>query len=64
MKSQELRELNVDLLKQKIDELEADHFTYRFQAEMGQLENPMKLRDVRRNIARAKTILNQKENNA
>ncbi len=60
MKVQELKELSVDALKNKINELEETLFNFRFQAEMGQLENPLKLRTTRRDIARAKTVLNTK----
>ncbi len=60
MKTDELRELTVDSLKEKVSELEAEHFNLRFQAEMGQLENPIKLRDTRKAIARTKTILTEK----
>jgi large subunit ribosomal protein L29 len=60
MKTDELRELTVDSLKKKVSELEAEHFNLRFQAEMGQLENPIKLRDTRKAIARTKTILTEK----
>ncbi len=62
MKTAELRELSVDSLKEKINELEENYFNLRFKAEMGQLENPMQLRDARRGIARAKTILTEKAN--
>jgi len=48
-----------DLLK-KIDGWEEELFNLRFQAKMGQLANPLQLRLVRRDIARAKTILNEK----
>ena len=60
MKSKELRELNVDALIGKIDELEELHLKLRFQKISGQLENPSKLRMTRRDIARAKTILTEK----
>jgi len=60
MKTQELRALDIKALEAKVNELEEQHFGLRFQAELGQLENPIKLRDVRRDIARAKTILNEK----
>ena len=60
MKTDELRELTVDALKAKVNELEAEHFNLRFQAEIGQLDNPIKLRDARRAIARTKTILTEK----
>jgi len=60
MSTQELRDLSVEALQEKVNELEETHFNLRFQAEMGQLDNPMKLRAVRRDIARTKTILNEK----
>ena len=60
MKVQELRELTVESLKDQINELEESFFNLRFQAELGQLENPLQLKKARRDIARAKTILNEK----
>jgi large subunit ribosomal protein L29 len=47
-----------DQIKAKIGEWEEEIFNLRFQAKMGQLSNPLQLRYVRRDIARAKTILN------
>lgn len=61
MKATELRALDSKTLSAKIDELEAEHFNLRFQAQLGQLDKPLKLRVVRRDIARAKTILNEKK---
>ena len=60
MKVQELREESVDSLQKKLEELEATLFSLRFQAELGQLENPLKLKFARKDIARIKTILNEK----
>ena len=60
MKAALLRELSVAELKEKVDNLEEEHFNLRFQAKLGQLSNPLRLRVVRRDIARAATILNQK----
>jgi large subunit ribosomal protein L29 len=60
MKAQQLRELSVEELKEKIESLEEEHFNLRFQARMGQLGNPLQLRIVRRDIARAYTILAEK----
>ena len=60
MKVSELNELSIDALKAKIDELQEVSFNLRFQAEMGQLENRLMLRSSRRDIARAKTVLNAK----
>ncbi|ERP31297.1 50S ribosomal protein L29 [Chitinivibrio alkaliphilus] len=62
MKSEELRGLSVDSLEEKIGELEDEYFQLRFKKEMGQLENPLQLREKRRVIARAKTILTEKSN--
>jgi large subunit ribosomal protein L29 len=58
MKANELRELSKQEVAKKIDEWEEELFNLRFQAKMGQLSNPLQLRKVRREIARAKTILN------
>lgn len=49
-------ELNTELLKMK-----KDLFNLRFQHVTGQLENPVKLRETKRNIARIKTIIREKE---
>jgi len=61
MKVAELRELPVEEIAKKIDGYEEEHFNLRFQARMGQLTNPLRLRYVKRDIARAKTILNEKK---
>ncbi|MGM0461940.1 MAG: 50S ribosomal protein L29 [Fibrobacterota bacterium] len=60
MKTEELRELSVDSLEEKINELQDEFFQLRFKKEMGQLDNPLQLREKRRVIARAKTILTEK----
>lgn len=60
MKTKEIRELSGDEIEKKIGEMEEELFNLRFQAKMGQLSNPLQLRYVRRDIARAKTILSQK----
>ena len=49
-------ELNAELLKMK-----KDLFNLRFQHVTGQLENPLKLREMKRDIARVKTIIREKE---
>jgi large subunit ribosomal protein L29 len=58
--SKELRELSPDEIVKKVDGLEEEFFNLRFQAKMGQLTNPLQLRYIKRDIARAKTILNEK----
>lgn len=59
MKVQEIRDLSADEIEKHIDEWEEELFNLRFQARLGQLANPLQLRMVRRDIARAKTVLRQ-----
>lgn len=59
MKARELRELTEDELKTKEKELTDQLFRLRFQHTLGQLENAAKLRNIRRDIARIKTVLTQ-----
>lgn len=60
MNAKELREMTKEELIAKIEKLEEEIFNMRFQNKMGQLSNPVKLRLVRKDIARAKTILVEK----
>jgi large subunit ribosomal protein L29 len=60
MKARELRELSEDELQTKERELADQLFKLRFQQTLGQLENAMKLRNIRRDIARIKTVLQEK----
>ena len=60
MKAAELRELPADQLDAKERELVDQLFRMRIQKSMGQLEAPDKLRTVRRDLARIKTVLRQK----
>jgi large subunit ribosomal protein L29 len=59
MKIRELRELSIDELERKELELKDQWFKLRFQKSLGQLDNPMKLRNIRRDIAKIKTILKE-----
>jgi len=59
MKIRELKELSADELKAKEAELRDQLFKLRFQKSLGQLENPMKLKNVRKDIARIITLLNR-----
>lgn len=59
MKASELRELSIDEVKEKLSDMEEELFNLRFQAKMGQLSNPLRMRIVKRDIARAKTIINE-----
>jgi len=61
MKSQEIRDLSLDEIKRRLISTEEELFGLRMQLNTKQLENPMKIREARRNVARLKTILRQKE---
>ncbi len=61
MKAKELRELSNAELEKKVAEFKSELFNLRFQLATGQLENPMRIREVKKNIARAKTILRERE---
>jgi large subunit ribosomal protein L29 len=63
VKPNEIREMSVDDLKAKIDELTRERFNLRFRSATESIENPMRFRDLRRDIARMQTILREKEVN-
>ncbi len=63
MKARELRELSIPELKEKLSELREELFNLRFQKSIHKLENPMRIRQVKRDIARILTILREKELN-
>ncbi|MGC1453892.1 MAG: 50S ribosomal protein L29 [Nitrospirota bacterium] len=58
--AKELRDLSNDELQTKAADLKKELFNLRFQQAMGQIENPMRLRTLRRDIAKTKTILKEK----
>jgi large subunit ribosomal protein L29 len=60
-KVKELRELTDEELEKKLIDLKDELFRLRFQLATGQLENPLRIREVRRNFARAKTIARERE---
>jgi len=60
MDAAELREKTPDQLREQLESLKKESFNLRFQAATGQLENTSQMRQVRRDAARVKTILNQK----
>jgi large subunit ribosomal protein L29 len=60
MKAVELRDLDVDGLQAKVQELDDQLFRMRIQKSLGQLETPGRIKDVRRDMARIKTILREK----
>ena len=64
MKARELKELranNPQDLKVKLNDLKAELFNLRFQLATGQLENPMRIREVKKSIAQIKTIIREEE---
>jgi len=60
MKADELRDKAPDQLREQLEALKKEAFNLRFQAATGQLENTARMRAVRRDVARVKTILNEK----
>ena len=64
MKASELRKLSNEELGKKLKDLKAELFNLRFQLAINQLENPMRISAVKKDIARVQTILRQNELNA
>ena len=60
MKAEDLRAQTPDQLRDQLGALKKEAFNLRFQAATGQLENTARMRAVRRDVARVKTILNEK----
>lgn len=60
MKAAELRTMSAEALDAKLKELKAELFNLRFQHAINQLDNPHKLVEVKKDIARVMTVLNQK----
>jgi large subunit ribosomal protein L29 len=68
MKASEIRDMTPDEMHSKISDLKEELFNLRFQHEIGQLENPQRMKQTKKDIARMETIinevaLNQKESN-
>ena len=61
MKADKVREMTNEELHKEVSNYKEELFNLRFQLATGQLDNPMRIRDVRKNIARCKTILRQRE---
>ena len=61
MKVNEIRDFTDMELNQKLGELKAELFNLRFQHATNQLDNPQRITDVKRTIARVKTILRERE---
>jgi large subunit ribosomal protein L29 len=60
MKPDELRDMSVEDLESKLSELTEERFRLRFRSATESIENPMRFRGIRRDIARIKTILKEK----
>jgi len=61
VKAKDIRDLSDDELLQKLADAKEELFNLRFQLATGQLDNPLKLREARREIARVQTIQRQRE---
>ncbi|HTK48192.1 MAG TPA: 50S ribosomal protein L29 [Gemmatimonadaceae bacterium] len=61
MRADEIRELSVEDVKARIAELEEERFRLRFRSATEPLDDPLRLRWIRRDIARLKTILRERE---
>ena len=64
MKAQEFRQMTVDELDDRLASLKKEQFNLRFQRATGQLENTSRVREVRRDIARLKTVAKNKRSGA
>ncbi len=63
MKPNEIRDMSVEDLKTRIDELTRERFNLRFRSATESIDNPMRFRDLRRDIARMQTILRERQTN-
>ncbi|MGI6513021.1 MAG: 50S ribosomal protein L29 [Syntrophomonadaceae bacterium] len=61
MKAKKMAELTDEELQKKVRDYKDELFNLRFQLATGQLDNPMRIGEVRKNIARAKTVLRQRQ---
>ena len=61
VKAAAMREMTVDEIRERVHELRAELFNLRFRNSMKQLDNPLQIRERRRELARLITVLNQKE---
>ena len=61
MKVNEIRDMSAGELNQKIASLKEELFNLRFQLATGQLENPMRIKEVKKTIARIKTVQREQE---
>ena len=61
MQAEEIREMAIDDIRSRIAELEEERFRLRFRSATQSLEDPLRVRAVRRDIARLKTVLRERE---
>jgi large subunit ribosomal protein L29 len=61
MRAEEVREMSTDDIKARVAELEEERFRLRFRSATEPLENPLRLRTIRKDIARLKTVLSERE---
>ena len=61
MRAEEIREMTADDIKSRVTELEEERFRLRFRSATEPLENPLRLRTIRKDIARLKTVLTERE---
>jgi large subunit ribosomal protein L29 len=61
MKAKDFRDMTNDEVLKEIDDYKTELFNLRFQLATKQLDNPMRIREVRKSIARGKTILRERE---
>ncbi len=61
MKAEKLRDMTGEELELKLKDLKEELFNLRFQNATAQLDNPLRIRKVRRDIARVKTVMKEKE---
>jgi large subunit ribosomal protein L29 len=60
MKAKDIRTMNADTRTQELEGLRREQFNLRMQSATGQLNSPVRLRQIRRDIARIKTVMNEK----
>lgn len=61
MKARELHEMTDKELQEQLTSIKAELFNLRFQQATGQLENPVRIKEIKKDYARVKTILHQRE---
>ena len=62
MKKLDLKKMTIDVAVKEINKLKKDLFNFRFQKVNGQLTNPSKINETKKNVARLKTIIDRKPN--